>query len=178
MAGWRGGAARRPEAIALASFLVLQSLAAIFFVGDVVADLQSEPLGAHTVLETIVAAALVCGVALSVRELRALHERLREQERTIELARGELAKTIADQFAQWRLTPAEEDVGLLALKGLDVTEIATIRGSAHGTVRSQLTRIYAKAGVSGRAQFAAWFVEDLLAGPGTEHRSAELASAG
>jgi DNA-binding CsgD family transcriptional regulator len=30
-----------------------------------------------------------------------------------------------------------------------------------------LTRIYAKAGVSGRAQFAAYFVEDLL-GEGLE----------
>ena len=37
-------------------------------------------------------------------------------------------------------------------------------GAAQGTVRAQLTRIYAKAGVSGRAQFAAFFVEDLLAG--------------
>jgi DNA-binding CsgD family transcriptional regulator len=50
----------------------------------------------------------------------------------------------------------------LALKGLDVAEIAEMRGAAAGTVRAQLTRIYAKAGVSGRAQFAAWFVEDLL----------------
>ena len=37
-----------------------------------------------------------------------------------------------------------------------------LRGAAQGTVRAQLTRIYAKAGVSGRAQFGAWFVEDLL----------------
>ncbi|MEE2868759.1 MAG: helix-turn-helix transcriptional regulator, partial [Pseudomonadota bacterium] len=39
---------------------------------------------------------------------------------------------------------------------------AQLRGAAQGTVRAQLTRIYAKAGVSGRHQFAAWFVEDLL----------------
>jgi hypothetical protein len=37
-----------------------------------------------------------------------------------------------------------------------------MRGAAQGTVRAQLTKIYAKAGVSGRAQFAAYFVEDLL----------------
>jgi hypothetical protein len=43
-----------------------------------------------------------------------------------------------------------------------VAEIAELRGAAQGTVRAQLTRIYAKAGVSGRAQFAAFFVEDLL----------------
>ena len=32
-----------------------------------------------------------------------------------------------------------------------------------GTVRAQLSSVYAKAGVSGRAQFAALFVEDILA---------------
>ena len=51
---------------------------------------------------------------------------------------------------------------MLALKGLDVAEISDLRGAAAGTVRAQLARIYAKAGVSGRAQFAAFFVEDLL----------------
>jgi DNA-binding NarL/FixJ family response regulator len=43
-----------------------------------------------------------------------------------------------------------------------VAEIAGMRGAAQGTVRAQLTKIYSKAGVSGRAQFAAFFVEDLL----------------
>ena len=47
-------------------------------------------------------------------------------------------------------------------QALDVAEIAELRGAAQGTVRAQLTRIYSKAGVSGRAQFAAFFVEDLL----------------
>ena len=72
------------------------------------------------------------------------------------------AEVIGKQFTAWGLTPAERDVALFALKGLDIADIAELRGAAQGTVRAQLTRIYAKAGVSGRAQFAAWFVEDLL----------------
>ncbi|MFN3642142.1 MAG: helix-turn-helix transcriptional regulator [Gemmobacter sp.] len=71
----------------------------------------------------------------------------------------------AAQFRAWGLTPAERDVAWLALEGLDTAEIAGRRGAAAGTVRAQLARVYAKAGVSGRAQFAALFVEDLLAGP-------------
>ncbi len=154
----------RRRTLTLVSFLLLQSVAAVFFVGDVLADIATEPPGAHTVLEALVAAALVCGVVLSMLQLRADHDLMAGQARTIRTARGELAHTIRQQFAAWRLTPAEQDVGVLALKGLDVAEIAQARGSAPGTVRAQLTRIYAKAGVSGRAQFAAWFVEDLLAG--------------
>ena len=73
------------------------------------------------------------------------------------------------------LTMAEREVGMLALKGIDLAEIARLRGSAQGTVRAQMTRIYAKAGVSGRAQFAAWFVEELLgegiSQPAADHES-------
>ena len=145
-----------------AVFLVLQSIAALFFLGDALADLRRDPFAAETILEQLVALALVCGVILSAWYLRQTLDRLNAQDRALATARGDLARTIDHQFTAWRLTPAERDVGFLALKGLDVAEIAALRGAAQGTVRAQLTRIYAKAGVSGRTQFAAWFVEDLL----------------
>lgn len=156
---WTG----RKRTVALSSFLILQSLAAVFFVSDTIRDLVTDPLSAHALLETLVTVALVCGIGLSVWQLRRTLDQMRHQERALETARGELSQVIRTQFEQWQLTPAEKDVGLMALKGLDVAEIAGIRGAAQGTVRAQLTRIYAKAGVTGRAQFAAWFVEDLLA---------------
>ena len=132
------GPRRRP--IAWAIFLIVQTLATVFFVGDAAADYLAGQISAHLVFEMLVALAT---------------------------ARGALADVIAAQFTDWGLTPAERDVGFLALKGLDVAEIAELRGRAAGTVRAQLTRIYSKAGVSGRAQFAAYFVEDLL-GEGLE----------
>lgn len=55
-------------------------------------------------------------------------------------------------------------MALFALKGFDVAEIAELRGSAAGTVRARLTRVYAKAGVSNRTQLLAVFTDDLLAG--------------
>jgi DNA-binding CsgD family transcriptional regulator len=116
----------------------------------------------HLVFEMLVALALALGVAFGVMVLRQTLEDMRAQDVALATARGALADVIAAQFTDWGLTPAERDVGFLALKGLDVAEIAEMRGAAAGTVRAQLTRIYAKAGVSGRAQFAAWFVEDLL----------------
>ena len=54
-------------------------------------------------------------------------------------------------------------MALFALKGMDVAEIAQLRCAAQGTVRVQETHVYAKAGVTSRAQFAAWLVKDLLA---------------
>jgi len=154
---------RRPFAVA--TFLVVQTLAAVFFVGDAVGDLIVDPTAAHSIFETLVAAALVTGVIFGGLELRRTLERMQAQEAALAVASGALAEVIRAQFADWGLTVAEEDVAFLALKGLDVAEIAEMRGSAQGTVRAQLTKVYAKAGVSNRAQFAALFVEDLLGVP-------------
>lgn len=156
---------RRPEGrqtAALLAFLLVQALAAVFFLGDGLWDVIHYPTSSHTIFELMVVLALVLGVIFGAIALRATLARMAEQERALQVASGALAEVIARQFTAWGLTPAETDVAMLALKGLDVADIATLRGAAQGTVRAQLTRIYAKAGVSGRAQFAAFFVEDLL----------------
>jgi DNA-binding CsgD family transcriptional regulator len=152
----------RRQTAALSVFLLIQTLGTVFFVGDVIGDLHSEPLSGHFIFEAVVTAALVLGIIFGAHALRRMIELLRAQEQALAVARGALSDVIDRQFQAWALTPAERDVGFLALKGLDVAEIAELRGAAQGTVRAQLTRIYSKAGVSGRAQFAAFFVEDLL----------------
>jgi len=48
------------------------------------------------------------------------------------------------------------------LKGLSHREIADIRGVSERTVRQQSRALYRKAGLSGRADLAAYFLEDLL----------------
>lgn len=155
---------RGQQSFVLALFLLVQSMAAVFFLGDALADIIEDGLGPHVFFEALIASALVLGVIFGVIALRRTLDRMGAQEAALAAAKGALADVILAQFTAWGLTPAERDVGFLALKGLDVAEIAALRGAASGTVRAQLTRIYSKAGVSGRAQFAAFFVEDLLAG--------------
>lgn len=156
----RAGMADRPLALSL--FLLVQISAAVFFVGDALSDLLADPLAPHSVFEALVAFALILGVLFGGWQLRQTLERMRAQERALDAARGALSEVIEAQFDAWGLTPAERDVALLALKGMDVAEIAQMRGAAQGTVRAQLTRIYSKSGTTNRATFAAWFVEDLL----------------
>lgn len=152
----------RHQSTVLALLLLLQTVAAVFFVGDAFTDLLNFPGTAHAIIEALVALALILGIVIGGWQLRLTLERLHDQERFLGAARGEMAQIVEGQFEIWGLTSAERDVGRLALKGLDVAGIAAIRNAAQGTIRAQLTRIYAKAGVSGRAQFAAWFVEDLF----------------
>ncbi len=154
--------AKGRQSAALTAFLIIQTVAAAFFVGDAVGDLIADPTGPHSIYEVFVALALCLGIVFGIVALRRTLVRMRDQEAAIATASGALAQVIDSQFSDWALTPAERDVAFLALKGLDVAEIAGLRGAASGTVRAQLTRIYQKSGVSGRAQFAAFFVEDLL----------------
>ena len=160
---WWGLSGGRRRA-ALSVFLAVQVLAGVFFLGDVIADAIADGRSPHLYLEALVAVALCCGLPSRPLALQRRHDQLRSQEQALAVAAGALHDVVAAQFEAWGLTAAERDVGMLALKGLDVGDIAALRGAAQGTVRAQLSRIYTKAGVTGRAQFVALFVEDLLAG--------------
>ena len=73
-----------------------------------------------------------------------------------------VGKTVEAQFTTWGLSPAESEVGLLLLKGLAFKEIAQVRETSERTSREQARAIYRKAGIGGRAELSAWFIEDLL----------------
>ena len=73
-----------------------------------------------------------------------------------------LARAIDGQFETWNLTAAESRVALLLLKGLSLKEIASTREVSERTVRQQAQAVYRKAGLSGRADLSAFFLEDLM----------------
>jgi DNA-binding NarL/FixJ family response regulator len=74
----------------------------------------------------------------------------------------ELGAAIQDQFEAWGLTRAEQEVGLLMLKGFSHKEIARLRNTSESTIRQQAAAVYQKANLSGRAALSAFFMEDLL----------------
>ena len=80
------------------------------------------------------------------------------------MAKGALGELVQMRFREWSLSSAEQEVALFALKGCSVTEIARMRGAANGTVRSQLSQIYTKAGVTSQAMLVSLFFDDLLEG--------------
>jgi len=75
-----------------------------------------------------------------------------------------------DHFQTWGLTAAEQDVAGFTIKGLSIAEIADLRGSAEGTVKSQLNAIYRKAGVPGRGALLGLLVDDLMNAPLTPEK--------
>jgi DNA-binding NarL/FixJ family response regulator len=73
-----------------------------------------------------------------------------------------LKTTISTQLIQWELTESEIQIAFLLVKGFSGKEIASIRLTSEKTIRDQSSHIYRKAGVKSRAEFAAFFLEDLL----------------
>jgi DNA-binding CsgD family transcriptional regulator len=155
---------RAPATIFMA--LTVQVLAAMFFVGDALMELNYNVDKGHPLTELPVALALAIGIFFAIRELRAVLGRAKAQASALGVASGAFYKVMDTRFVTWKLTPAERDVAQLSLKGLDVVDIAKLRAAAPGTIRAQFARVYAKSGVNNRAQFASLFLEDLMgAGP-------------
>ena len=102
----------------------------------------------------------------SVDELRrSLEERREERDRwrkSAERALEGLGAAIQEQFRRWELTPAEREVALLLLKGYSHKAIAKRTDRSPQTVRQHAGAVYRKGDLSGRAELAAFFLEDLM----------------
>lgn len=153
------------KATAISILVALQSLACAFFIADLLGDIAADGIGVHLVIEGLAAAALLVAVVLGALQVRSLIAAARRDETAVAVAQGALADLISLRFAEWQLTPAEADVALFALKGCDIADIAALRSSAAGTVRAQLARVYAKAGVDSQSGLIALFLEELIALP-------------
>ncbi len=75
---------------------------------------------------------------------------------------GASALVVAQSTLAHLLTPAERAVLAFLIEGRAVTEIASARGSALETVRSQIKSIHAKAGVSSRGELLALYARGEL----------------
>ena len=149
--------------------LVVQALCATFFVLDAAADWRGreEPanLRHYHIFELLLSLALLGGLIATILQIRALTRRQHQMRRQLDVASGAFAQLIDQQFSDWHLSTAERDVALLAIKGLAVAEIASLRQTKEGTVKAQCAAVYRKAGVTGRLQLLSYFIEELLAEP-------------
>ncbi len=150
-------------------------------------DLWSDFLGASTTEHMVAEAAtlvvgLIGALALIVLMLRVLRSARAARQENAELSAqlkvtqaeaarwrnetrellGGLSAAIDRQFERWALSPAEKEVALLLLKGLSHKELAEVRSITEATARQQARAVYRKAGLSGRNDLAAFFLEDLL----------------
>lgn len=180
-----GGSERRLVGAASGLFAAV----AILATADLVADFGEGTTLGHVAFEGAVVLTGVVGMWLGLRRLLTLRaaarsaraeavqlgarltavrqeaDRWRQEAR--DLLQG-LGAAIERQLVRWELTPAERDIALLLLKGLSHKQVAELRGVGEATVRQQSRAVYRKAGVEGRHDLAAFFLEGVLAPPPAE----------
>jgi DNA-binding CsgD family transcriptional regulator len=131
----------------------------------------------HLGTETFVALLALSGIAFIWSRNFSLTHQVKQLDRELERARVDvlrwksenasllrgLGEAIEKQLADWGLTSAEKDIATLLLKGLSLKEIAEARNTSERTVRQQTVALYSKSGLAGRAELAAFFLEDLFA---------------
>ena len=144
--------------------LAMLALAMLFFAYDLAVDtfFEGEFGSPHFIIEAFVFAAVSWTLVVNLRDLVGLHARLEQEQNRNKLLAGELATGIEEQMDAWRLTRSEKEVAWLIIKGFRFAEIADLRGVKENTTRLQASALYAKAGVSGRAEFVAEIVHQLL----------------
>jgi len=147
------------------ALIVAQLVCAAFFLWDVTSDglayTATGRLDLHFGIEAAATSALLAGILFEIRVLARLLRRKAHLERQASLAARAFHEVIEEHFRDWLLTAAERDVAHFMIKGLSISEIAELRGSAEGTVKAQLNAIYRKAGVSNRGEFLSLLIEDL-----------------
>lgn len=163
---------RRPGRTKVSTVLVLiviQAFSSVFFLVDLLGDFITEPSSIwarpYFFTEILANLGLVGGVIFETVYLVRLLRRQAHAERALSAASGAFHEVMEGYFEDWRLTPSEADVAAFTIKGFSIAEIAALRGSAEGTVKTHLNAIYRKAGVPGRAQLVNLLIEELLGGP-------------
>lgn len=165
----------RGPGLNLVSALVFSGIALLIGL-DLLTD-QGEGAGlGHLLVEGGALAVALLGAIITFRSLMQVRGELtvaradaeKWQAENRELLKG-LARAIGQQFDVWQLTPAEKEIGYLLLKGLSLSEIANLRDTSERTARDQAGALYRKAGLAGRAELSAFFLEDLLVGELNPH---------
>jgi DNA-binding CsgD family transcriptional regulator len=159
--------------------VVIMVVLAVAIVGgaiDLVLDAPDRWLSFHVIYEVLLIAAAAATSWFLWRGWYHSRRSLVETRRVLEAHTAErdawrasaqhalagLGEAIDERFRAWNLTPAEREIALLLLKGRSHKQIAFDTGRSERTVRQHAVAVYDKSGLGGRAELAAFFLEDLM----------------
>jgi DNA-binding CsgD family transcriptional regulator len=153
----------------LTVILPLMYLCGLVFAIDVIGEtaaLVSGPrdllLGFHVVSEGVATVLLAVASYLVFCEMGRLEHRADDEHRKLLQLRGEFDDLLRNKFTSWRLTKSETDVALLTVRGMNICDIALSRKRSEGTIKSQLSTIFHKAGVASRTELLSLVIDELL----------------
>lgn len=142
---------------------------------DLLLDAPESVWSAHVLFEVALVVASMTTFVLVWRAWRVTRESLAQTRETLDQHRAErdawrasaeaalagFGRAIEEKFRAWGLTPVEREIALLLLKGHSHKEIAFTTRRSERTVRQHAVEVYHKSGLRGRAELAAFFLEDV-----------------
>jgi len=164
---------RTPDDRIVAWLLLIFSAAAVT---DVVLDAPDTIFSFHILVELVLIVSSLAAAAFLFRRVRMSRQQLDETRQALGRENAEarawrrraehfirgLADEMDAQFDAWQLTLTEREIALFLIKGFSTRDIAYLTGRSERTVRQHAIAIYAKSELGGRAELAAFFLEDLL----------------
>lgn len=158
---------RWPYVLLLVLVLLIQAASGLFFVFGLIADIflirvPFIPWEVYEFLQMLASLGLLSGVLVSVALLVVTVRRSRRIDMQIDAMAGQFQAHVETQFDGWDLTPTERQVALLIVKGFSNAEIAGLRKSSESTIKSHISSIFRKSGLSSRQQLVSCVIEDLL----------------
>ncbi|MCX7349546.1 MAG: helix-turn-helix transcriptional regulator [Alphaproteobacteria bacterium] len=152
--------------VLIMAMIAAQVICALVFFVDVMRDVATLGGPDWSMLpEALASLALFFGIAFEGVFLVHLLRRKASLERSVGLASSALQGVIESHFDEWKLTASERDVASLMVKGLSISEIAGVRGSAEGTVKAHLNAIYRKANARNRAEVLSHIMDAMIDKP-------------
>lgn len=155
--------------------MVIFLLIAFANVSDVIADYHMQVASWHLAVEAItVVISIAAFIILWRRVLKrnqdlqqlkvalSRHQQQEQQQKKPSTNPTTSYTAVQSWFKQWKLSPSEQEVAVLLIKGLSFNEIAEVRSTKEKTVRQQASSVYAKSGLSGRNHLSAWIIDALL----------------
>ena len=160
----------RPRDPGFLAGAILYGLSALTFLTELAGEITGYYLFSaswivHEIIALVTLLGFVVGGLLIWRSYRHVRKRHDDDKRLLRSAQGEFFEMLSLQFDAWHLSDAEREVALLTVKGMSVSEIAEIRQTTPGTVKSQNNAIYRKAGVNSRTQLLGSVIDGLLVDP-------------
>ena len=83
-------------------------------------------------------------------------------EQRLDIAKRAVHEVMEHHFTEWQLTGSEREVCMLLVKGFPIPEIASLRGSAEGTIKAHLNNIYRKSGTRNQAELLSVLIDALV----------------
>ncbi len=152
--------------LGLMALILIQVICAIFFATDVISDFAESGMALsgryHLIIESGATVSLCAAILLETRYFLYLLRRKAHLEKSASVATMAVFDIIESHFDAWQLTPSERDIAMFLVKGLGIAEIAKMRGSAEGTVKSHLNAIYRKSGTANRGELLSSIIDTLI----------------